>query len=77
MSDTSRWRHPHISKPQPGAPRLQRSPTDGEPFYCAFCGSGWNEYGACEDVRCELETKATALKRQSATTDPSTKGDGK
>lgn len=37
---------------------------DGEPFYCTFCGSGFNEYGACEDVRCKLETKETAMKRK-------------
>lgn len=36
---------------------------DGEPFYCTFCGSGWNEYGACEDVRCKLETKEAAMQR--------------
>lgn len=41
----------------------QRDHTDGEPFYCVFCGSGWNEYGACEDVRCELEEKQVAMKR--------------
>lgn len=40
-----------------------RDPKDGEPFYCTFCGLGWNEYGACEDVRCELETKDAALQR--------------
>lgn len=63
MSDPSRWKHPHIIKPQSGAPRPCRLPIDGEPYYCVFCGSGWNEYGACEDVRCQLETKEVALQR--------------
>lgn len=40
-----------------------RTPDDGEPFYCTYCGSGYEEYGACEDVRCKLETKETAMKR--------------
>lgn len=40
-----------------------RTPADGEPYYCTFCGLGWNEYGACEDVRCALETKEEAAKR--------------
>jgi hypothetical protein len=42
---------------------LMRTPTDGEPYYCTFCGSGWNEYCACEDVRCVLETCAEAKSR--------------
>lgn len=50
-------------EPEPGFSRLDRTSTDGEPFYCTFCGSGWNEYGACEDVRCTLETKDEAMKR--------------
>lgn len=40
-----------------------RTTTDGLPYYCVFCGSGWGEYGACEDVRCQLETSETALSR--------------
>lgn len=40
-----------------------RTTTDGEPFYCTFCGAGWGEYGACEDVRCNLETKDAAMRR--------------
>ena len=40
-----------------------RTPADGQPFYCTYCGSGWNEYGACEDVRCELESKEEAMNR--------------
>lgn len=42
---------------------MTRNPQDGEPYYCTFCGAGWNEYGACEDVRCVLETKVQALTR--------------
>jgi len=40
-----------------------RDPHDGKPFYCTFCGAGWDEYGACEDVRCALETKEAAMQR--------------
>jgi hypothetical protein len=40
-----------------------RTVTDGKPFYCLFCGAGWNEYGACEDVRCVLEPREEAQKR--------------
>ena len=66
MNDTSRWLHPHILKPQPGLPRSGdnlRLPNDGKPYYCTFCGSGFNEYSACEDVRCVLETIEQAQKR--------------
>ena len=42
----------------------KRTPTDGKPFYCAYCGAGWNEYGACDDVLCQLESKAAALNRR-------------
>lgn len=40
-----------------------RTLTDGFPYYCKVCGAGWNEYGACEDVRCELEPTEAALAR--------------
>jgi hypothetical protein len=40
-----------------------RTVTDGKPYYCTFCGMGWNEYGACEDVRCKLESVADAQAR--------------
>lgn len=40
-----------------------RTTTDGQPYYCTFCGMGWNEYGACEDVRCVLESTVEAQKR--------------
>ena len=53
-----------------------RSSTDGKPFYCTICGSGWNEYMACsmrrrnrgiprEEMDCELESRAEAMKRYS------------
>jgi len=41
----------------------QRTHTDGKPFYCIVCGLGWNEYQACEEVVCELETEAAAKAR--------------
>lgn len=40
-----------------------RTPTDGMPYYCKTCGLGWNEYGACEEVDCELESSEEALSR--------------
>ena len=40
-----------------------RTPTDGLPYYCKTCGLGWNEYGACEEVDCELETRSEAIAR--------------
>lgn len=36
---------------------------DGEPYYCQLCGAGWNEFGACEQPDCKLESKASAEKR--------------
>ena len=43
-----------------------RSSTDGKPFYCTICGSGWNEYMVCRaEMDCELESKAEAMKRYS------------
>jgi hypothetical protein len=40
-----------------------RSPYDGEPFYCASCGFGFAEFLACEEPDCEIETKDEALQR--------------
>jgi hypothetical protein len=40
-----------------------RTTTDGLPYYCKTCGAGWNEYGACEEVDCELEPRDDALAR--------------
>jgi hypothetical protein len=40
---------------------------DGEPFYCKLCGMGWNEFGACEEPDCELESKEEAMKRYQPT----------
>src|SRR5688500_2390241 len=42
----------------------ERSPYDGKPFYCKTCGLGWNEYGACEEVECQIETEAEAQTRR-------------
>jgi hypothetical protein len=47
-----------------------RTLTDGLPYYCKTCGAGWNEYGACEDVACELESSADALARAIPTLPP-------
>ncbi len=49
---------------------MPRTTTDGLPYYCTYCGSGWNEYGACEDVRCELESNEKALARSVPTLPP-------
>lgn len=40
-----------------------RTVTDGKPYYCVVCGSGWNEYGACESVACQLEPSWDAAAR--------------
>lgn len=42
----------------------KRGPYDGKPYYCAFCGMGLGEYYACEDVRCQLESKEAAEARK-------------
>lgn len=42
---------------------LNRTPTDGEPYYCQTCGLGWQEYCACEQAHCDLESKAEAMMR--------------
>lgn len=36
----------------------------GEPFYCALCHCGFEEYAACEEPDCELETKEIAEARK-------------
>ena len=43
---------------------MSRDPYDGQPYYCTFCGMGWNEYGACEEVDCVLESPEAAQRRQ-------------
>lgn len=43
--------------------RGHRDPHDGKPFYCTVCGAGWNEYGACESVACQLEPSYEAMAR--------------
>jgi hypothetical protein len=42
---------------------MMRDPYDGQPFYCKICGAGWNEYGACEETDCKLETIEEAQAR--------------
>jgi hypothetical protein len=41
-----------------------RTTTDGLPYYCKACGAGWNEYGACDDVACELEPSSRSEARR-------------
>jgi hypothetical protein len=42
----------------------ERTPYDGEPFYCSACGLGWSEYMACEEGDCHLEGRQIAKDRQ-------------
>lgn len=42
---------------------MSRSPYDGKPYYCKICGLGFNEYIACEELDCELESEASAKLR--------------
>lgn len=44
--------------------KMSRSPYDGKPYYCTECGLGWNEYGACEEIGCKLESVEDAQDRQ-------------
>ena len=41
-----------------------RSPEDGEPFYCTTCGAGFGEFVACDGIDCAIETVAAARKRR-------------
>lgn len=41
-----------------------RSPYDGKPFYCSLCAAGYDEYMACEEVDCQLESESNARLRQ-------------
>jgi hypothetical protein len=47
-----------------------RTTKDGLPYYCKTCGLGWNEYGACEETNCELESHEEALTRSVPTLPP-------
>jgi len=40
-----------------------RTLTDGFPFYCTYCGMGWDEVMACEEIDCQLESEEEALAR--------------
>lgn len=41
-----------------------RSPTDGSPYYCTYCGSGFSEYLACLKMSCALESHEVARERR-------------
>ena len=43
---------------------MERTPYDGEPFYCDICGLGLQEMMACEDGICWMESAETARARQ-------------
>lgn len=40
-----------------------RDSKDGKPFYCNTCGLGFEEFLACEEAECRLESDENALKR--------------
>lgn len=39
---------------------------DGKPYYCALCGLGFDEFLACEEPDCRLETVERAQERKEA-----------
>ena len=41
-----------------------RTPYDGQPFYCEACGMGLAEFYACEEPDCLLETPMSAIARK-------------
>lgn len=41
----------------------ERSPYDGMPYYCNYCGMGFAEFIACEDGYCVLESDNAARLR--------------
>jgi hypothetical protein len=41
-----------------------RTPYDGQPFYCALCGCGFGEFLACELPDCRLESPREAERRR-------------
>ncbi len=45
---------------------MARHHLDGRPFYCKTCGLGFVEWGACEEVECELESTDEAQARKAA-----------
>lgn len=42
---------------------MDKSWTNGKPYYCKLCGAGYAEYLACEMPDCELETETDAQER--------------
>jgi hypothetical protein len=47
----------------PHNPADTRTPLDGRPYFCSFCGLGYAEFMACQESQCTLETRRTALAR--------------
>ncbi len=43
-----------------------RTPRDGQPYYCETCGLGFGEFMACERPDCRLETVVEAERRKKA-----------
>lgn len=37
---------------------------DGKPYYCALCGLGFDEFMACEEPDCKLESEEEAQERK-------------
>jgi hypothetical protein len=42
---------------------MDRSPRDGQPYYCTRCKLGFAEYMACERTDCALESNESAEMR--------------
>lgn len=51
-----------------------RTPTDGRPFYCRLCACGFDEFLACEEPDCELESEREAVKRAKGKPQRSSRG---
>ena len=52
-----------LSMSQINPVELERTPTDGKPYYCEVCGMGFGEYMACEMPDCKLESEEQAQRR--------------
>lgn len=42
----------------------ERTPYDGQPYYCELCGLGLAEFMACEDGDCQLKSEQAAQARK-------------
>lgn len=40
-----------------------RTPYDGQPYFCIYCGLSFAEYMACDSTNCQLETRGAAIDR--------------